>query len=363
MSAALQLAKQGLGGTSPNPIVGAVCVNHGRIVGRGYHKQAGGPHAEVFALDEAGPLAAGSTLYVTLEPCSHYGRTPPCANRCIEAGVQRVVVAMADPNPRVAGHGLQRLREAGIQVEVGLMEAEARRANEVYLTYIENGRPFIHFKTAMSLDGKIACASGKSQWITGPESRAEVHRLRSQHDAILVGIGTALADDPLLTARLPSGALAERQPIRIIVDSHARLPLSARCLQVDAGELIVATTDTAPARKVEALRERGVRVWSHAGIAGRVDLPTFFEHLAQLEVTSVLVEGGPQVAGTLFDTGLVDRMTAFVAPIVLGGTDAPSPVAGVGANDPTEGWHLIHTEQRAFGPDLMLTGTVGRVKP
>lgn len=367
MLEAIRLAELARGRTAPNPLVGAVVVRDGRIVGKGYHAQAGGPHAEVVALTEAGDQAVGATMYVTLEPCSHHGRTPPCANLAIRSGLQRVVAAMQDPNPLVAGNGLARLKDANIQTEVGLLENEARALNEIFITYITQQRPFIHFKTAMSLDGKIACYTGASQWITGPEARAEVHRLRSLHDAILVPIGTVLADDPQLTVRLdpsnlPNGPIGDGQPIRIIVDSRGRIPLSARCLHgagADA-EVIVAMTDDVAPSKIAALRSHGVRIWTGPSVDGHVDIKALTQDLAQLEISSVFVESGPTFAGALFDAGLVDRVTAFIAPLVLGGAGALSPVAGAGVPHPDDGWFLERIESAHFGRDLMITGIVGR---
>lgn len=364
MKKALQLARRGLGSTSPNPAVGAVCVRDGEVVGKGFHAKAGGPHAEVLALQAAGNRAQGATLYVTLEPCSHYGRTPPCANLCIEAGLSRVVVAMPDPNPLVAGAGISRMREAGIQVEVGLCRDEAARLNEAFIIYMQENRPFVHFKTAMSADGKVACHTGKSQWITGEAARYEVHRMRAHHDAILVGSGTALADDPQLTVRLPSDAFPSpiTQPTRIVIDSRAQLPLSARCLDGagEATEVIVAVTEAAPPRKVEALRERGARVWIGSGPDGRVDIPGLLHDLAGLQITSIFLEAGPTLAGAFFGHGLIDRVTVFMAPLIIGGVGAPSPVAGSGAENPDQGYRLTDVTHGFFGEDFMWTGTVQR---
>lgn len=365
MHEALRLAKMGLGYTSPNPLVGAVVVKDGHIVGSGFHARLGGPHAEVVALEEAGDASVGSTLYVTLEPCSHYGRTPPCADLILRRGITRVVVAMADPNPLVAGNGIQRLIDAGVQTEVGLLRDEAAALNEVFVTYITHRRPFIHLKNAVSLDGKIACHTGASQWITGPAARQEVHRLRSLHDGIMVGIGTVLADDPQLTVRLDPDQVSDkpvtdRQPTRIIVDSRGRLPLSSRCLH-GAGEqadVIVAMTERAPQSLVNALRDRGVRVWQGADVDGRVDLPALLADLAQFEIATVFVESGPTLSGSLFDAHLVDRVTTFIAPMVIGGANAPSSVGGVGAAHPDSSWHLERVETEQFGRDLMITGIV-----
>ena len=365
MDEALRLARLGLGFTSPNPAVGAVCVRDGQIVGSGYHAKAGDPHAEVVALEEAGEAARGATLYVTLEPCSHYGRTPPCADLCIQAGLSRVVIAMIDPNPLVSGAGVERLRTAGIQVEVGLRQEEAAKLNEAFIVYMKEKRPFVHFKTAMSADGKVACRTGKSQWITSEASRREVHRLRSRHDAIMVGIGTVLADDPRLTVRLADAAdvsAPDMQPTRIIVDSRAAIPLRARCLEGagDSADVIVAVSEAAPPRKIQALRDHGVRVWVGTGPDGRVDLVRLLHDLADLQITSIFLEGGPTLAGSFFDHGLVDRVTVFMAPLVLGGAFAPSPIAGQGVDEPHLGYRLTDVSHKFFGEDFMWTGTVQR---
>lgn len=367
MEEALRLARRGLGTASPNPMVGAVVVKDGRIVGSGFHARPGAPHAEVVALEAAGDEAAGATMYVTLEPCSHYGRTPPCADLIIRKGLGRVVAAMEDPNPLVAGRGMERLRDAGIETAVGLLGDEAAELNEAFITYITKGRPFIHLKHAISLDGKIACHTGASQWITGPLARQEVHRLRSLHDAIMVGIGTVLADDPRLTVRLdpenpPEGPYTELDPIRIVVDSRGRLPLTAKVLH-GAGEeteVIVATTEAAPRSFVQALRDRGVRVWQGEAVNGRVDLKALLHDLAEFEIGSVFVESGPTLAGALFDADLVDRVTTFIAPMIIGGVDAPSSIGGVGATHPDVAWRLTRVRTEQFGPDFMITGSVQR---
>lgn len=367
MAEALRLARQGEGHTAPNPLVGAVIVRDGRIVGRGYHARAGEPHAEVIAIADAGDQAAGATMYVTLEPCSHYGRTPPCADLTIRSGLTRVVAAMQDPNPLVAGKGLERLAGAGIETEVGLLSQEAAALNEIFVTYITKKRPFIHFKSAMSLDGKIACYTGASQWITSPSARTEVHRLRSLHDAILAPIGTVLADDPRLTVRLdpdnlPDGPIGDGQPTRIIIDSNGRLPLTARCLDgIDEGaKVIVATTNTVSPSWLDDLRARGVRIWTGPPKDGHVDPKAFLSDLAEFGISSVFVESGPTFAGALFEAELVDRVTLFIAPLILGGDAALSPVGGVGVPHPDAGWSLERVETAPFGPDFMVTGVIPR---
>lgn len=338
----------------------------GRVVGQGFHAQAGQAHAEIRALEEAQQLAVGATMYVTLEPCSHHGRTGPCTEAIVRAGIKEVIVAMLDPNPLVQGSGIARLQEAGIETKLGLLGDEAAELNEAFVTYITKKRPFIHFKTAMSLDGKVACHTGKSQWITGEAAREEVHRLRSLHDAIMVGIGTILADDARLNVRLskhsddqPVGA---GDPIRIIVDSQGRLPLSARCLDGagDDATVIVATTEMSTPSFRKALRDRGVRVWVGEPVNGRVPLKTLLYDLALFHITNIFVEAGPTLAGSLFDAQLIDRMTVFIAPLILGGAQAPSPVAGVGADTPDLGQKLHNIKTASFGNDIMITGQLGK---
>ncbi|KXG77290.1 Riboflavin biosynthesis protein RibD [Fervidicola ferrireducens] len=316
MKRALDLAKKGRGTTSPNPMVGAVIVKDGEIVGEGYHRKAGEPHAEVMALAQAGERARGAELFVNLEPCCHFGRTPPCADAIIRAGVKRVVVAMTDPNPLVAGKGIKRLREAGVEVEVGLLEEEARKLNEVFIKYITTGRPFIVAKIAQSLDGKIAMASGESRWITGEPARIKAHEFRSWYDAVMVGIGTVLADDPLLTCRLPG---ERKSPLRIVVDSWARIPLDARMLECKDGRVILATTERADGEKVNALKGKGVEVIKVPAVDGRVDLKRLMEILGSMEITSVLVEGGATLIASFIKENLVDKLLVFQAPLIIGG--------------------------------------------
>ncbi|AKX93670.1 bifunctional diaminohydroxyphosphoribosylaminopyrimidine deaminase/5-amino-6-(5-phosphoribosylamino)uracil reductase RibD [Neomoorella thermoacetica] len=355
MARALELARQGLGRTSPNPTVGAVIVRDGQVVGEGYHQKAGTPHAEIHALRAAGEKARGATLYVTLEPCCHYGRTPPCTEAIIAAGIKRVVAAMADPNPRVAGGGFRALSQAGIEVETGLLADEARRLNEAFIKYITTGRPWVTLKMALTLDGKIATRTGAARWITGPAARQRAHELRDIHDAILVGIGTVLADDPELTTRLPDGR--GRDAIRVILDSHLRLPLSARVvnLQSEAPTLVV-TTPSAPAAARENLAARGVEVLVLPEEDGRVAWQPLLAELARRQVTSILVEGGAEVNATALAAGIVDKVVAFIAPKIFGGREAPAPVGGLGVADPATAWKLEKLAVERCGEDIMLSG-------
>ena len=357
MARAISLARNGLGRTSPNPLVGAVIVRDGRIVAEGWHRKAGTPHAEIHALNMAGELARGATVYVSLEPCAHYGRTGPCARALVEAGVSRVVVAMTDPNPKVAGKGIAILQEAGIEVTTGVLEQEARQLNEVFLKWMTTGLPFVALKTAMTLDGKIATAAGQSQWITNEASRYETHRLRDIYDGILVGINTALADNPSLTTRLKE--YQGRNPVRIVVDSRARLPLTAKLVTDGAPRTIVAVTEQAPAERVEALRSAGVEIIV-AGSSNHVDMQSLMEQLGAMKISSVLVEGGGSVNFSLLQAGLVDRVYAFIAPKLVGGRDALTPVEGEGFQELDRAVELENIQLRQLGSDVLLTGIVKR---
>lgn len=355
MEKALELARLGLGRTSPNPAVGAVVVRDQKIVGEGYHQKAGTPHAEIHALRAAGDLAQGATLYVTLEPCCHYGRTPPCTEAIKASGIRRVVIAMPDPNPKVAGKGIRELKEAGIEVEVGVLAQEAQRLNEAFSKYITTGLPWVTMKVAMTLDGKIATRTGASRWISCEASRQKVHELRNTHDAVLVGIGTVLADDPLLTTRLPGG----RDAVRIILDSRLRLPLEAKVINpASSAPTWVATTDKAPVEKRKELEKLGVEVLVLPSEEGRVSWPALLKTLGEREIMSVLIEGGAEVNASALANGVVDRVIAFIAPKIFGGREAPGPVGGMGVSQPYEAWELEQVEVHPSGADIMITGLV-----
>ena len=355
MRQALALARNGEGRTSPNPLVGAVIVRDGHVIAAGWHRQAGTPHAEIHALRMAGELAQGATLYVTLEPCAHYGRTGPCARAVAEAGIRRVVIGMGDPNPLVAGKGIKILQEAGIEVKCGVLEAECRALNEVFLHWIPYKQPFVVLKTAMTLDGKIATASGESQWISSPESRRYVHELRDRYDGILVGIGTVLHDDPSLTTRLPDRE--GKNPIRIVVDSMARTPLDAKLLIDGRAPTIIAVTAQAPTERVHALESAGATIIT-AGDGRHVDLRKLLQELGQKDICSILVEGGGSVAFSLLQGGLIDKVLAFVAPKLLGGREALTPVEGEGFTHLREAVTLRDFHAEPVGPDILLTGYV-----
>ncbi|TCP59532.1 diaminohydroxyphosphoribosylaminopyrimidine deaminase/5-amino-6-(5-phosphoribosylamino)uracil reductase [Tumebacillus sp. BK434] len=353
MQTALQLAAMATGKTNPNPLVGAVIVKEGRIIGFGAHLRAGQPHAEVHAFRMAGEAAEGATLYVTLEPCSHHGRTPPCADLVIRSNVQRVVVAMLDPNPLVAGRGVTRIREAGIEVEVGVLEAEAQKLNERFVHNMRAKRPFVMVKTAMTLDGKIAAHTGDSRWVTGSESRELVHRLRDHADGILVGIGTVLADDPELTTRLPEGG--GEHPVRIVLDRTLRTPETARLTDTAEAKTWILTGPDVDESKAERLRARGVEVIPMPVAADGLDLAKVLDGLYERGITDLLVEGGAAVNGAFLQAGLIDKVISFIAPKLIGGA-APSPYGGTGFDKMAEAVELTALTVERFGDDLCLIG-------
>ena len=357
MARALKLARKGLYSTHPNPRVGCVIVLDGQIVGEGWHARAGEPHAEVHALRQAGDKARGATAYVTLEPCSHHGLTPPCADGLIAAGVSRVVAAMQDPNPQVAGTGLQRLRDAGIEVSSGVLESEARALNAGFIKRMEQGLPFVRVKLAMSLDGRTAMAGGESQWITGPSARAEVQRLRAQASVVLSGADTVLADEARLTVRpdeLRLGAeltvLAQRRPpLRVLVDGRLRVPLSKAFFQ--AGPALVATCAAAAAR--DRYLAEGHELLAVPGSNGRVDLQKLLRELAGRGANEVLVEAGPRLAGAFARAGLVDEYRIFMAPKLLG--SSARPLLDLPLNRMAEAPELEILDIRAVGNDWQIT--------
>jgi len=330
MRRALELAERGRGLTSPNPLVGAVVVTPGGdVVGEGFHARAGGPHAEIEALRAAGAGARGATLYVTLEPCSHQGRTPPCAPAVVQAGVARVVASVSDPNPLVSGRGFAELRAAGVEVVVGAGAAEAERQNRVFLTAMRERRPHVTLKAGMTLDGKIADLHGASRWITGEAARRRAHRLRSESDAIVVGIVTVLRDDPELTVRLDQPW--PREPLRVVLDTAARTPVGARLIRAGRpSHAVIAVGVDAPDGRVRDLAGSGATVVSCGTRDGRVDLGALLAELFAREVRAVLVEGGGEVHGAFLDAGLVDRVAMFAAPLLIGGRGATPVVAGEG---------------------------------
>lgn len=355
---ALRLAAQGSAQASPNPLVGSVIVRDGEIVGRGFHRYLDLKHAEAWALEEAGSRARGSTLYVNLEPCCHRGkgkRTPPCVQSLIEAGVERVVASMVDPNPRVDGRGFEELRAAGIEVSVGGFEKEARRLNEKYVKFVTTRLPFVHLKLAASLDGRIATRTGDARWVTGEEARAASQRLRHDYDAILVGIQTALLDDPLLTDR--TGEPRRRPLVRLVLDAELRLPVNSQLVRT-AGEtpLIAFTSADAGAERRRMLRARGVETIDVPGADGRLSLKGVLEELARRDLTSLVVEGGSEVAGSMIVERLVDKVTFFYAPKIIGGRGAIPAIGGQGIERMNEALQLDEVDIICHGADWEMTG-------
>ena len=355
MAEALALAKKGVGFVNPNPLVGAVIVKDGVLVGQGYHEQYGGPHAEVNAVRSAACDLAGATVYVTLEPCSHFGKTPPCADLLIQQKVGRVVIGSMDPNPLVAGRGVQKLRETGIQVETGCLRQACDDLNRVFFHYITTKTPYVVLKTAMSLDGKIATAAGESQWITGEAARQDVQQLRHRLSGILVGINTVLADDPQLTCRLENG----RNPIRIIADSHLRIPLTAHVLENQGkNPTIIAAVEGADREKQAALEERGAKVLRCKEREGHVDLADLMARLGQLQIDSILLEGGSAVNDSALRQGIVQEVVAYIAPKLIGGAAAKTPVGGAGFARLADAVELTALQCAQIGADWKLTGYV-----
>ncbi|MDI6703400.1 MAG: bifunctional diaminohydroxyphosphoribosylaminopyrimidine deaminase/5-amino-6-(5-phosphoribosylamino)uracil reductase RibD [bacterium] len=350
MDLCLRLAKRGLGKTSPNPMVGAIVVKDRKIIGRGYHKKVGEPHAEVIALKKAEKDASGSTLYVNLEPCSHFGRTPPCTKKIIEHGIKRVVVGLLDPNPKVSG--IKELKDAGIEVEIGVLKEKASLLNEVYLKYITTKRPFVSIKAGMTIDGKIATRFGESKWITCEESRRFVHRLRSQFDAVLVGKETVIRDNPCLTIH----SEGRKNPIRVVVDSKCTVPIESRVFDGEA-ETIIVTTKLASPSKVDAFKKKGVRVLRVEDKKGRVDLEDLMERLGKREITSILVEGGAEINASLLENRLVDKIMFFISPKIIGG-DSKCVIGGEGVSRLCEAIELENIATKRIGEDILVTGYI-----
>jgi diaminohydroxyphosphoribosylaminopyrimidine deaminase/5-amino-6-(5-phosphoribosylamino)uracil reductase len=354
MQRAIELATQARGRTSPNPMVGAVIVKDGKIIGEGYHKKAGTPHAEIHALAAAGNEARGATLYVSLEPCCHHGRTPPCTEAIINSGIKRVVIAALDPNPKVAGGGLQRLKKAGIDAEFGLMQEAAMELNAVFFKYIQRALPYVALKTAMTLDGKIAAGSGDSRWITGPEARQHVHQLRNIYDAIMVGIGTVLADNPRLNTRLQEGQ--GRDPVRVIIDNQLDLPVNSIIAQSSREQpSLVFCGKEIDEHKASELSRLGVEIIKTDLENGLVPLQEVLAILAQREISSILVEGGAELNASLIEQGLVDKFYWFIAPKIIGGREAKSPVGGSGYQFMREALELSIRDIKSLGRDILIT--------
>ncbi|RDU38300.1 bifunctional diaminohydroxyphosphoribosylaminopyrimidine deaminase/5-amino-6-(5-phosphoribosylamino)uracil reductase RibD [Neobacillus piezotolerans] len=351
MDLALQNAQALKGQTDPNPLVGSVIVNDGRIVGIGAHLQAGGPHAEIHALRMAGEKARGGTIYVTLEPCSHHGRTGPCAEAIVQAGLKKVVIATLDPNPVVKGNGVAILENAGIEVAVGIREQESRKMNEVFNKFIVTKRPFVTMKAGSSLDGKIATHTFESKWITSEDARRDAHFLRNENMAILVGANTILKDNPELTTRVPNG----RNPIRVVLDSTLKIPLDSKVISDGLAETWIFTTEDADQEKEKLLSDQGVSVYRTAG-SGKVDLGEVMDILGEKLVSSVLVEGGGTVHANLIEKKLVDKVILYFAPKLIGGQSAPTFLEGNGAESMSDVLDLADTSIERIGRDFKFTG-------
>ena len=359
MRLAMQLAGNAIGRTSPNPLVGAVIVKDNRVVGCGWHRKAGTPHAEVHALNQAGELAQGADVYVTLEPCAHYGKTPPCAKALVEAKVKNVYGGLLDVNPKVAGKGFKILEDAGIHVEYGFLQDELRKQNEVFFKWIEHKKPFIVLKAAMTLDGKIATATGQSKWITNETSRAYGYKLRDIYDGIMVGINTVIEDNPMLTARVDGG----KNPIRIVVDSSLKIDINANVVQDKSVKTIIATTDKADKDKILKLQAQDIDVIVvDKDENDKVDIEKLLDILGQQNICSILVEGGATLSGSFVAKKLVDKVYFFIAPKIVGGKEAKTPVAGTGILNLQEALALKDIQIEKLEEDILIIGRVDKDK-
>ncbi|MGL4773257.1 MAG: bifunctional diaminohydroxyphosphoribosylaminopyrimidine deaminase/5-amino-6-(5-phosphoribosylamino)uracil reductase RibD [Clostridium sp.] len=357
MNIALDLAKMGRGKVNPNPLVGAIIVKDGKIIGRGFHEKYGEAHAEVNALKNAKEDVEGATMYVTLEPCSHYGKTPPCADRIIESKLSRVVIGMVDVNPLVSGNGVRKLQSAGISVTIGVLKDECKKLNEVFIKYITMKEPFVVLKSGMSLDGKISTYSGESKWITGEEARRDVHNLRSDLTAIMVGINTVIMDNPQLTCRVQGG----RNPIRIIVDSTLRIPRECEILK-NASEIktIIAITENANQDKVNYLEELGVAVIRTKSINRKVNLKELMGKLASKNIDSILLEGGATLNYSALESGIVDKVIMYISPKIIGGEKSKTPVGGRGIEVLKDAFNIQALTTSIIGDDILLQGYIER---
>ncbi|NLK93585.1 MAG: bifunctional diaminohydroxyphosphoribosylaminopyrimidine deaminase/5-amino-6-(5-phosphoribosylamino)uracil reductase RibD [Clostridiales bacterium] len=355
MKRALELAIKGQGKVLPNPMVGAVIVKEGRIIGEGYHKKCGDFHAEVDAFNNASEDVIGAEMYVTLEPCSHYGKTPPCADKIIEKGIKRVYIGMLDPNPLVLGKGVRKLINAGIEVDIGILEEECKRLNEVFIKNITLKTPFVIQKWAMSLDGKIATVSGESKWISGEESRKNSHKLRNEVCGIMVGIGTVLKDDPMLTCRVEHG----KNPIRIVVDSSLRIPIESKIVETSKSiRTIIATTDKAKAEKIKVLKNKNIEIIKCRDKNGKVNLKELMDKLMELKIYSILLEGGSSLNYSALEEKIVDKIHVYIAPKILGGEFSKTPVGGNGFKEIIDGVRLKNIEYKTIANDIFIGGYV-----
>lgn len=356
MKLALDLAKKGIGLVNPNPMVGAVIVKDNKIIGKGYHEKYGQNHAEVNAIKSATESIEGSTMYVTLEPCSHYGNTPPCVDRIIKNKISKVVIASHDPNPLVSGRGIKKLRENGIEVVTGILDDENKRLNEVFMKYIIEKIPFVVMKIAMSLDGKICTASGHSKWISCDKSREEVHKLRGNLSAILVGVNTVIKDNPKLTCRIEGG----KNPIRIITDSTLRIPLESNVINDNQSRTIIVTTDRADYKKAEELKSRGIELLFTNSKENRVDLKDMIRKLGELKIDSILLEGGSQLNFSALNEGIVDKVQFYIAPKIIGGVNSKTPIGGLGIDKLSDCFKLKNMITSNIGEDVLIEGYIDK---
>lgn len=358
MKLALELAKKGIGRVHPNPMVGAVIVKDGKILGQGYHKKCGEGHAEVNAFkdaEEKNENVEGAEMYVTLEPCSHFGKTPPCADKIIEKKISKVFIGTLDPNPLVAGRGVKKLKDAGIYVEYGILESECYKLNEVFMKYIVKKEPFVVMKTGMSLDGKIATYSGESKWITEERSREDVHNLRNELTGIMVGINTVLKDNPQLTCRVNGG----RNPIRIIVDSNLKIPMDCKIVNTAKEvETIIATTDKANLDKINSLEDKGVKIIVVPSKNGKVNLKELMTILGKLKIDSILLEGGGTLNFSALEEGIVDKVKIYIAPKIIGGKDSKTPIEGKGIDNLKDAFKITNLSVSTIGEDILVEGYV-----
>ncbi len=357
MKLALELAKKGLGKTSPNPAVGAVIVKDNKIVGRGYHQKAGRAHAEIVALEQAGKAAKGATLYVTLEPCPHFGRTPPCTGEIIKSGIKNMFIAMIDPNPLNNGKGMRQLRKSGIKVKAGLLENEAKKLNQSFIKFITKRMPLVTVKAAQSLDGKIATFSGDSKWISAAQSRNYVQKIRSQVDAVMVGVNTIIKDNPRLTYRGPKAK--ENRPIKVVIDPELKIPLRAKIFsKISPTPAIIVTSKKAPVSKIKVLENKGVEVIKLEQKNNLLSLKTLMKELAKREITNLLIEGGGETIAAAFKEKIVDKILFFIAPKIIGGRKAITSCEGEGVKKVNQAVRLKNMQVKAIGQDLLVEAEV-----
>lgn len=355
MKLAIHVAKKGKGKVSPNPLVGAVIVKDSKIVSCGYHEKFGGSHAEVNAVNNANVDLKGSTMYVTLEPCCHYGKTPPCVDLIIEKGISKVIVGTLDPNPKVAGKGVKKLKDAGIEVIVGFLEEKCKKMNEIFMKYIKTRKPFVNFKMGMSLDGKIGTKTGESMWITGEKSRESVHKLRGELTGIMVGIGTVIKDNPNLTCRIKG----YKNPIRIILDSKLRIPLNAKVLNGES-RTIIATTKGCNKEKEEELIKKGIEVLKIKSKEEKIDLNSLMSKLGELKIDSILLEGGSDLGFSSLKEGIIDKVLIYIAPKMIGGEKAKGPLGGLGIERLKDAFLLKNIENKRIGNDILISAYISK---